>query len=922
MAERTGSDRGRPRHEESVSDEGGNRRANPLWAHAPLVMRRFPGLFAALSLGTLLLALAGAAYPLFLSGTASELVQAQVSEPLVTRWGMGVAYRRDVIPVREPSGAPLHDRLREAFTRRTSAEPLLGDVVRSALGPEITISSGDRGRRTRTVRVMGRDQGIDHVRVLEEGPQDGLWISDLTARGIRARPGDTILLEGPGGSVEASVAGVYRALAFEPRGGAWRAWSGHIYPECEMCPPQPPFVLTGYEGAVDLLDRLGIEHGTFGLEAPAVGRRLTLPEARTLAAFANRFHADMAERDTPLYELFRCCGRQGVRFDNLTYATFGTAAPQVVAQVEQRLIPVEGPVQLLLAAGLAVALAVTAAAGAFAARTRRVEARLLEARGIAPAAIGVRSGIEAFVPAALGSAIGLGLAMLLVGGFGPDGPVSRTAIRDATIAAVLTVPLAVLVVTLVATVSFRSQSLRVSRLGGALARFPWEVALLAGGALLYARLRSGGAFVAEAATGIERPSPLLLGFPVLVLAGAGLLGGRLLRSWLRARRGAEGPRSHTAYLALRRLAGAPGLVALLFVGAAVSIGTLGHAQTVSRSLAATVEAKAKIFVGSDMQATIGRDTAAPSSFPLPVTRVTRARGAGSIGASGPSVDILAVDPATLPEAAYWHEAFGDRPLEELAPLLRAPAGSRVPVIVSGTPAPGRFSLVIAQRPIDVRVVERTRAFPGTGSRLPLVVVSLEALTDAYGSDPLRRLANVAHQLWVRGAPQETRRGLAGLDPAPFSTLSAREVMDVPAIAAVIDTFGVLNVLGLAAGFLVAAALLMYLQTRQRDQTVSHALTARMGLAPRAHRRALTLELSLILGAAALVGMGAAFVVSRLTGPLLDPLDTIPPEPLFLPPYGRLVVLVAALAGIAAAGSLLADRRARRADLSEVLRVAE
>jgi len=904
------------------SERGGGRGTNPLWAHAPLVMRRFPGLFAALTLGTLLLALAGAAYPLFLSQAASELVHAQASDPLVSRWGMGVAYRRDVIPVRDPSGDPLHERLREAFARRTSTEPLLGEVVRSTLGDEVTISLAGAGRRNRAVRLMGRDQGIGQIRVLEEGPGDGVWISDLTAGGIRARPGDTILLEGPAGSVEATVGGIYRALAYEPRGGAWRAWSGFIYPECEMCPPQPPFVLTGYEDALDMLERLDLEKASFGLEAPATERRLTLRNAQALAGFATRFHTDMADRGTSLHDLFRCCGRQGAGFRDLTYATFGTAAPQVLAQVEQRLIPVEGPVQLLLAAGLAVALAVTAAAGAFAARARRVEARFLEARGIAPGAIGVRSGIEALVPAVIGAGTGFGLALLLVRGFGSGAPISQVAIRDAVVVAAVAVPLSALVVALVAAAAFRSQSLRVSRVGTMLARLPWEVVLLGAGAALYARLRSDGAFVADAATGIERPSPALLGFPILALAGAGLLGGRVLRGWLRARRGSEGPRSHAAYLALRRLAGAPGLVALLFVGAAVSLGTLGHAQTVSRSLATTVEAKAKIFVGSDLHATIGGDRLAPASFPLPVTRVTRARAAATLGVGGRRVDVLAVDPATLPEAAYWHDAFGERPLEELAPLLEPAPSEALPVIVSGIQAPGRFELTIARRPVQTRVVASTRAFPGTGSRLPLVVASAGALAEAYGQDPLRHLPNVTHQLWIRGPIPEARVALAGLDPAPFGTLTAREVMDVPAIAAVIDTFGVLNVLGLAAGLLVVAALLMYLQTRQRDQTVSYALSVRMGLGEREHRRALTLELALILGAAAILGSASGLVVSLLTSPLLDPLDTIPPEPLFLPPYARLAVLASALAGIAWLGSLLADRRARRADLSEVLRVAE
>ncbi len=66
------------------------------------------------------------------------------------------------------------------------------------------------------------------------------------------------------------------------------------------------------------------------------------------------------------------------------------------------------------------------------------------------------------------------------------------------------------------------------------------------------------------------------------------------------------------------------------------------------------------------------------------------------------------------------------------------------------------------------------------------------------------------------------RSLSGRSPPS-------EVKDVPFIAAAIDTFAMLNVLGLAAALLVIGVLVVYLQARQRARSVSNVLSMRMGM---------------------------------------------------------------------------------------------
>ena len=68
-----------------------------------------------------------------------------------------------------------------------------------------------------------------------------------------------------------------------------------------------------------------------------------------------------------------------------------------------------------------------------------------------------------------------------------------------------------------------------------------------------------------------------------------------------------------------------------------------------------------------------------------------------------------------------------------------------------------------------------------------------------------------------------------LEAFPLGTLTADDVKDVPFIAASIDTFSMLNILGLAAGVLVIGVLVVYLQARQRARTVSNVLSMRMGM---------------------------------------------------------------------------------------------
>jgi hypothetical protein len=379
---------------------------------------------------------------------------------------------------------------------------------------------------------------------------------------------------------------------------------------------------------------------------------------------------------------------------------------------------------------------------------------------------------------------------------------------------------------------------------------------------------------------------------------------------------------HSAYLAVHRLAAAPGLILALVAAAGMSVGTFVQARMLERSLESTVEAKAGVFVGSDVQAWVPPDTTVPPDFPLPVTKVTRLAHAGQARPGG-SFDLLAIDPATLPRAAFWREAFSDRSLDDLVEAVATPDDASLPIVLAGAEGPGPTSLDIHERSLPVRVVARTEAFPGMLAGRPLVVADAEAVAGAFaGSTGPLDASNARTELWVRGDPRRAVEALFSLEEEPFGVVTAERVEDIPYIAAVVDTFVVLNALGLGTGVLVIAAMLMYLEARQRSQAVAHGLSLRMGMTSGGHRRSLALELGSMLLVSFVAAVALAVTAVLLMVPHLDPLPRIPPDLLLVAPAASIAAAFVVMAAASWLGAWVAERRAGAVPLGEVMRVAE
>ncbi len=899
---------------------------NPLWVKAPLVLLRYPGLFVALAVGSMLLALAASAYPLFVSATASDLLRSEIAKPTLTSYGAGIGFRVGGVPLPDLAGQGSHDpaaRTGNVFADLVSKSHDLEPVQETTLGLVVTVTREDDASQTSTARLFAGDDAVSNVKVTAGGAGEGALIPDLVADSLNVGPGDTIALPSDRGApVTLPVSGVYRSLYKGTPNGYWLPWYDVLVVSCPTCPPPPQPIILDRATWLTVSSEIGQHRAAFSWVAPLVSG-LSLDQAAEQAAFTNALRHRIDTGDDDAAKLLRHCYSDFFSFcSQVNSPTLMSGLPLAVGAVERRVTTVEGPAKLLRAAGLAVALIVIAAVGAFAMATRRVEAALLFARGAGPVTVGVRSTLESVLPAAVGAAIGFGFALLLVKVLGPPAPVGSTAVRDAVRVVVLAPAVAIVLIGIVSSVSFLRQSEHHRARLGVLAKVPWEIALAVASIVVLERLRAGGAFVADTALGTKRPSVLLLAFPVLFIAGFAAIVARLFIlacAWA-GRRSARMPSA--PYLAVHRMAGAANLTMLLVAAAGLSLGLFVQALTVAGSMRTTVEAKAEVFIGSDVQATVDYGNTRPVDFPAAFTRVIRQYQAGTMP-SGQTFDLLTIDTRTFTDAAFWNDAFADRPLAELVHSLEGGITGGVPVLVAGENDVTPSSIHIAQLDVPVRVVGRANAFPGMTTLRPLVVVDERRLLQEIGDapNPLDE-PNTSTELWIKGSLARANEALATLPYTPGLVLTAAEVQDIPYIAAVIDTFLVMNGLGLAAALLVIAAMLIYLQARQRSQVVSYGLSLRMGMSAPGHLRALVAELATMLGLAYAAGAGLAIVSAHLLVPLLDPLETIPPTPLLVVPATLVAIAAPVLLLVAVAGGWLTDRRARAADLGQVMRLAD
>lgn len=788
-------------------------------------------------------------------------------------------------------------------------------------------SSGDN-----PVRLMTRTGALAHVKILAQTKGPGVWIASLTAQLGHLKPGDLLHFNGSstGGSGHATlrIKGIYRALSHSPQTPYWVHFFEDIYPATPDDSPPPSYVFVGMRDLFTVLEKTGA--GAFGAQAPgsigaSSGQARTMvefpvnPKGLTLAgarSLERRF--ERVERALPASALARDLGCAG-RFTSPCITTSSLSA--AVELADGNVAAVSVPISLLADAGTLIALAVAAAAGAFLVRRRRAEAAFAYARGEHVAVFAGRTAVEAVGPAVAGGGVGFGLAYALTGALAPAGSTDPATVATAAWHGAVAVGVALALTVVVAAVAFT----RLFDTGAGSRRWPravpWELPALGVAIYLLVQITSGRGLSGSSGAGAAHPTLAVFVFPLLAVAAVAGLAARAGRLALRLVSSRAAGTSIPVYLALRRLAAARGMLVVLSVVTAVSLGAFAYSEALASSLRHTTTEKAYMATGSDAQAWVEPGQKVPPGFPYPVTEVQFANQAATLNTTdGVAADVMLVDPSTVAGALHWESDWGPNPGTLVQRIEGSPSWP-LPVVVTADATSTRAFWASGIR-FPVNVVGVVKAFPEMSAGIPLVITSQRALDQASTrvklGDPLGVLET---SLWGKGPPLQVERALSSSSLDTYYASSIDTFLHDPSVLLATHTYSFMQTVALAAAVLVLLGLLLYLQARQRSQVIASALARRMGLGPRTEAMSLTLELGAILGFAALVGFGVAIAVAAPVVRHIDPLPQDAPGPIFVVPRWELAIAAACLVLVAVLAGALTTWLAGRADVSEELRVA-
>jgi putative ABC transport system permease protein len=889
-------------------------RVSPHWRKAPYALVHHRSVLLAVFVAALLAALASSSAPFVTTAVASEALKNKLADLSPYATGLQVWNARVLLgsesAERLRAGADLHERTAAGLRQRIPH--LRAPLFTYESGQLVVSGSGGED----SVRLLARTDALAHVRVLARTGGPGIWISDITAQSLRAKPGGTIRLEGLRSysrprSPQVRVKGIYEALAHRPETDYWGNLYQEIYPRGVDSDVPPPYAIVDRNQLFGLLagySQQGVEQG---VELPVDPKGMTLTQARSLDA---RFTSvRRALRSSSFGQRLGCTGRIVVAKPCTVISSLSAA----VLLADRNAGAVTPAVTLLSELGTGIALAVAAAGGAFLIRRRRAEAALLYARGERAGVFAARSALEVLVPALAGGVAGFALALGLIDVFAPSGSVSGGTVWSGVWHAAAAVAIAVCLLVACATFSFLRLYDTGSRGPSRLRLLPWELVPLAAAVVLLVRILSEGA-LSSGRSGAHVPTLAVFVFPLLLVAAVAGAAARGLRAALAKGFGRPRRRRASVYLALRRLAAGRGLVVVLAVVSAASLGSFFYIETLADSLSQTTIEKAYIATGSDANAIVSDSQQIPRSFPYPVSRVQFANQAAA-SPDGTWVDVMLVDPDTLVRTLHWQRDWGPNPTGALRRLEDA-ASQPLPVIVSSDLV-RRDAIMISGRRFPMRTLGVVHTFPFVASGIPLVITTNRALHDLETRTQLySSLGVLATYIWGKGPPAHVGRALASLEPAyPPATINT--FLRNPDVLVSTRTFGFMRLIAGGAGVLALLGLLLYLQARQRSQVIASTLARRMGFGRAAETLSLCIELIAIVAFAAVVGGGVALAAAVPIVHRIDPLPDYPPSPLYTVPLTEIAVAGAVLLLLAAAAGALTSWLARRTDVAEALRVA-
>ena len=753
------------------------------------------------------------------------------------------------------TGIP-HDQVAEGVKAVTEAMP--GESM--LIGMYTREKRVDLGGGQTYAKFGHRPGAMEHLEVLQGGSKDGLWVPQSIAVTTDLRLGE----RGMGGRLP-PVTAIY-ADVIDPLPGWW-------------C-PERHFVVP------NVLDRDELATAVVWLPTAESFHDLP-PEVTGPTDVTVRFPADVPRtvdeaqalltggtaRIAPIQDRFnRTVSLLGLPVEN---------ARQTVTNVRSAVLP-------LTLISLLVGLAGVATVTVQWAQRRQVELRLLWVRGAGPFALGGRGVLELGLPLVVGGALGLGTARLSLPLYAPSDLLPPGTVTTAALAVVVVVA-ASLAVTF-ATGALRTHRMfqvagRGNRLRAVLAALPWELATAALAVWAWNRVQHSGLATTTKVGGLPRIDAAALAFPLLVVLTAALVTARVAKWALAASHRTRLWSKPAAQLAIRRLAAGAGPVTGVLLVGVLAVGTMAVGTAVAGSQKTALEVKSGMYTGANSFAQI----------PSEVTELPAAlRGSSTIVGFVKQHDrtALVVDPGTFRDGAFPVDidpALLDEP-------LRVGAVPRGEVRLPGLPPvePGAW----------------VPSFPKLGTSGWVVPVDRIGDRDDVGSWYVwssRPLHEVTEALSAAGVGLsrnvgEKEKAVQGL---PFLTIQW--------------TFGFVTALGAVLAVVASIALLLAVEVRRRQNALSGAFSARMGLGPAAMLRSHLLELGAVAAAAVVVGLAASAVSSGFTVPELDPAPRLTPTPEVPDVLPLLVTTAAGSVLVVLVAAWIAVRAVRSAKIGELIR---
>lgn len=698
-------------------------------------LTKAPATVAALTLSTIVLALALTSGPMFRSTADNALLETSLDGACAFTLGMTASAELAMWPSDVPDDVPAGHTgfiddlpvLDESAVRAAGALTTPGEMVRTTIGPVLLAATEPDSNRSDqfAVRLFARDGIADEVTLLDGSRSGGVLVASTVSENLGVSPGDTLVVGENDEQTTVTVAGVYQDLTREPRRRSLCSLADEAYGGLD---PPPPLMIASPDEAA----RIGA--ATFGMaefrwEVP-IATDLGIENATQTAAELQT----AIDRLTEDHLLFPGQVREASGTNNVS---------RLVVAAQRTGSELAPTVDTLSLAGAALAFVLLSVVSWLWAAAVAQERHLLLARGAPAAWLPARLGIAAIVPVTTGLGLGWVGARRLVEWLGPSSVIERSAVTDSTTSLWIAGPVALAVVVVAAAAqrdpaspSGRSRLMEVTGLVSAVAAI----------AAAY-ELRTRGPVAAESSTGEVTVDRFAVLFPVLLLVAASAVGAIAIAEVL-AIRGRVTSRRPAWFLARRRLAHRRRAVATSFAAAALAVGMLSFGASMLASSQTNAEARARDALGSDTRIAVSGAT--PTGLPNGATAVRRMTatlrsGGTQPGAGTNRVEVLAVDPATLADAVYWRGDYGRRSAAEVASLLSTTTDARVPVVVLGVDnrhndAELRLG-ISGSMSVDVTVVARLPDFP---TRSGSVVVIDAASLPESGSIPL----GVA-EVWAR-----------------------------------------------------------------------------------------------------------------------------------------------------------------------------